>query len=92
MEQANIQLNKPLLAITLGVWLYSIAALLLPESIAYSSVFHGVFIFLMVAHAVECIIYRRILENPLEYFWVMVCGIVFIRAKQKYLFKKKKLA
>ena len=92
MGNKNIKLNTPALFILLGIWLYSLAAILLPDSIPYAAIFQGLFIFLVIAHAVECVIYRKILDNFREYLWVMFCGFLFIRTKNTHLAKMAKTA
>ena len=81
MDNKNIKLNKPALIILTGTWLYCLAAMLVPGTIPFAAVFQGVFIFLVAAHAIECIVYRKILNGIHEYLWVMFCGILFIKAK-----------
>lgn len=92
MGNKNIKLNTPALFILLGIWLYSIAAVVQPESIPYASTFQGVLILLIMAHAIECVVYRKMLAGTQEYLWVMFCGVLFIITKKKYLFKMKRSA
>lgn len=89
MKQIKIKLYNPGLAIALAIWFYSIASILLPESLPYASVFHGVFILLIVGHAIECVVYRKMLDGIQEYLWVMLFGLLFIAPKKKYLAKLK---
>lgn len=90
MKQNKIKLNTTAHAILLGIWLYCIASILLPESMLYAPIFQGIFIFLIVAHAIECIVYRKMLNGVQEYLWVMYSGLLFIEPKKRYLTKLKK--
>jgi len=89
MSELNVKLHKPTLIILLGIWVYSIAAALLPQSIPYASVFQGVLVFLLLAHAIECVVYRKRLVGVNEYLWTMYCGILFVKSKAKAVKKQK---
>ncbi len=91
MSDLTVKMNKPALAIISVVWLLCIAAIAAPQQAPAASVFQGIGIFLVVAHVIEMLIYRRFLSAPMEYLKVFFFGVLYVKPKAKALAKQRKL-
>jgi len=89
---SDVNVNKPVAAIIALVWLMCFVAIFLPEQALYPEVFQGVALFLVVAHIIEMLIYRRFLDGPKEYLWVLFCGFMYIKPKARALAKQGRAA
>ena len=92
MSDVNVNVNKPAAAIIAIVWLMCFVAIFLPEQALFPDVFQGVAIFLVVAHIIEMFIYKRLLDGPKDYLWVLFCGVLYIKPKAKALAKQRRAA
>jgi uncharacterized protein YhhL (DUF1145 family) len=90
MLDLDVKMNKPAVAIISIVWLLCVAAIIAPQEAPASSVFQGVAIFLVVAHVIEMLVYRRFLCAPIEYLKVFFFGVLYIKPKAKALALQRK--
>ncbi len=91
MSDLTVKMNKPALAIISIVWLLCIAAIVAPQLAPAASVFQGIGLFLVVAHVIEMLIYRRFLSTPMEYLKVFFFGVLYVKPKAKALAMQRKL-
>ncbi len=92
MSAVNVKINKPVAAVIAVVWVMCFVAILLPQQALFPEVFQGVAIFLVVAHTLEMVIYRGLLDGPKDYLWVLFCGVLFIKSKKIALAKQRRAA
>ena len=83
MSDLDVRLHKPTLAIVGITWILAAVSFIAPTALPGASIFQGIGIFLVVAHAIEVLVYRGLLSNVKEVLLVMFCGILFIKAKGK---------
>ena len=72
----QIKIGKLLASIT---WLLAIVAFLLPTKMPLSSVFMGIGIFLIIAHLLEILIYRKRLQSINKIIGVFFFGILYMQ-------------
>jgi uncharacterized protein YhhL (DUF1145 family) len=90
MFDLAVRMNKPAVVIISIVWLLCVAAIITPQQTPAASVFQGIAIFLVVAHVIEMLVYRRFLSAPIEYLKVFFFGVLYIKPKAKALALQRK--
>ena len=56
-----------------------VASVLAPAQIPFATVFLWVGVFLVVAHAIEVVVYRRLMRGPGDYLQTMLFGLLQLK-------------
>lgn len=77
MSSRTIKIGKVIVSI---VWLLIMASVITPTQVPFSGVFQGGGIFLVVAHSVEVMMYKRLMRGPEDYLGTMLFGLLQLRS------------
>ncbi len=61
------------------VWLLVIVSVITPSQVPFSGVFHGVGVFLVIAHLYEIVKYRRLMRGIGDYLGTFFFGLLQLR-------------
>ena len=58
------------------VWLFIVASVIAPSQVPFPSVFQGLGLFLLVAHSIEVVVYKKRMRGPGDYLGTMLFGLL----------------
>ena len=61
------------------VWVLIVVAIVQPAAIPFASILYGVGVFLVVAHTIEIVVYRRLLRGVGDYLGVFLFGLLQLK-------------
>jgi uncharacterized protein YhhL (DUF1145 family) len=67
----RLKIGKGLVSI---VWLLIVASVIAPSQVPFPFVFQGIGIFLVVAHIIEIVVFKKRMRGPGDYLLTMLFG------------------
>jgi len=77
MSERTVKNGKVIVSI---VWLLVLASVIVPAQLPFAGVFQGVGVFLIVAHSIEIVMYRRLMRGVSDYFGTMLFGLLQLQS------------
>ena len=67
----SLKIGKVIVSI---VWLFIVASVIAPSQVLFPSVFQGIAIFLVVAHSIEIVVFKKRMRGAGDYLLTMLFG------------------
>lgn len=80
MNQNLLTIGKCILAI---IWLFVIAAVIIPTLALYPAFFQRLGVILVVVHIIEMFVYKGLLKSTNDYLQVLLFGLLHIKSVVK---------
>ena len=62
------------------VWMFIVASVIAPSQLPFSSVFQVIGIFLLIAHSIEVVVYKKLMRGPRDYLGTMLFGLLQLKS------------
>lgn len=62
------------------VWLLIVVSVIVPSQLAFPSELQGLGIFLLVAHSIELLVYKKLMRGPGDYLGTMLFGFLQLKS------------
>ena len=62
------------------VWLLIVVSVIVPSQLLFPSELQGLGIFLLVAHSIELLVYKKLMRGPGDYLGTMLFGFLQLKS------------
>ncbi|WP_299074957.1 DUF1145 domain-containing protein [uncultured Paraglaciecola sp.] len=79
MKTNQLRIAKSIVVL---VWILVIVAVVAPTQLPFAMFFQGVGIFLVVAHCIELVVFKRFIKQPSDVLHILLFGILHIKSQK----------